>query len=449
MPDETVRPAFSGRDRPLLSYGLPFPDAAAKHVSETFSASRVYVIISGSLARNTDALDRLGTRLGAGKVVGVRRGMKSHTLWSEVLEIVDDVRRTDADLIVTLGGGSLTDGAKVVAFVCRPLFSPNTPHIYPYCHTSINLTKQLKALANNVHTATDLSSLSQGPQKRPISSIAPPTVPILSIPTSLSAGEYSNFAGSTNDTTRRKHSFQAPLRGPQLVVLDPVLTASTPDAIWLSTGVRAVDHCVETLCAITTSSPSPSTPAGPGSIDELAIQALGKLVPGLLRTKSARDDSGARLACQLGSVDAMAACTGGGVELGASHGIGHQLGPLGVGHGETSCVLLPAVCKFNARYSEANRARQDRVRALLVADPVVDGVLRARTMVIGELDLGDVLDAVIRELGMPRSLREVGVGREQLDGLAENSLHDRWCISNPVPLREKTQVLEILESVVD
>jgi alcohol dehydrogenase class IV len=148
-------------------------------------------------------------------------------------------------------------------------------------------------------------------------------------------------------------------------------------------------------------------------------------------------------------VDAMAACTGGGVELGASHGIGHQLGPLGVGHGETSCVLLPAVCKFNARYSEANRARQDRVRALLVADPVVDGVLRARTMVSGELDLGDVLDAVIRELGMPRSLREVGVGREQLDGLAENSLHDRWCISNPVPLREKRQVLEILESVVD
>jgi alcohol dehydrogenase class IV len=49
---------------------------------------------------------------------------------------------------------------------------------------------------------------------------------------------------------------------------------------------------------------------------------------------------------------------------------------------------------------------------------------------------------------MPRSLGAVGVGREQLDALAENSLHDRWCQSNPVPLLEKSQVLEILEMVV-
>ena len=60
-------------------------------------------------------------------------------------------------------------------------------------------------------------------------------------------------------------------------------------------------------------------------------------------------------------------------------------------------------------------------------------------MDVSAADLGDVLDAVIRELGMPQSLKDVGVGREKLDGLAENSLHDRWCISNPVSLREKYQ----------
>lgn len=117
---ETLRPAFAGRDRPLLSYGVPFPAAAARHVTDTFSASRVYVIISGSLAKNTDALDRLKASLGPEKVVGVRRGMKSHTLWSEVLEIVHEVRATQADLLLTLGAGSLTDGAKVVAMVCHP-----------------------------------------------------------------------------------------------------------------------------------------------------------------------------------------------------------------------------------------------------------------------------------------------------------------------------------------
>ena len=63
-------------------------------------------------------------------------------------------------------------------------------------------------------------------------------------------------------------------------------------------------------------------------------------------------------------------------------------------------------------------------------------------------DLADVLDALLRALGVPRSLREVGVGREALRGLALGSLSDRWVRSNPVPLRESGQVLEILEMVV-
>ncbi|KAL4896487.1 hypothetical protein BDV59DRAFT_198860 [Aspergillus ambiguus] len=407
---ETLRPAFAGRPRPLISYGLSFAAAAAQHVKQTFQASRVYVICSRSLARSTDTLAQLQQSLGADTVVGVRKGMQSHTLWSEVLEIVHDARRAQADLLLTVGGGSLTDGAKVVAL----------------------------ALANDVTTEADLHKLSVGPDQSP--TITAPRIPIISIPTSLSAGEYSNFAGATNDTTRRKHSFQAPLQGPQLVILDPDLARSTPDHIWLSTGVRAVDHCVETAVAIQNTSEH---------TDALALQALGRLVPGLLRCKADHSDRDAYLQCQLGSVDAMAACTTGAVavQLGASHGIGHQLGPLGVGHGETSCILLPAVCKFNARHN-ANTARQARVRDFLLAQPVVAELLRRRSVDVSAADLGDLLDAVIRELGMPRSLHDVHVGRDKLDGLAANSLHDRWCQSNPVPLKEKEQVLEILEMVV-
>ncbi|KAJ5638330.1 hypothetical protein N7490_008209 [Penicillium lividum] len=405
---ETVRPAFAARERPLLSYGIDFPAAAARHVSETFKASRIYVICSGSLSRNTDALDRLINALGSEKVVGCRIGMKTHTLWSEVLEIVEDARNVQADLLMTLGAGSLTDGAKIVAF----------------------------ALANQVHTAEDLETLAECPNKR--AQIFTPTVPIISIPTSLSAGEYSNFAGGTDDRSRRKFSFQAPLRCPQLTILDPRLAQTTPESIWLSSGVRAIDHCVETLCAIIGVTPES---------DELARYALGQLVPGLLQCKINRANHDAYLQCQLGSVDAMAACTSGLVELGASHGIGHQLGPLGVGHGETSCILLPAVCKFNARHN-ANRERQAAVREFLIRDTVVLAVLQSRSVNVEIADLGDILDAIIRELGMPRSLADVGVGRDQLDGLAAHSLHDRWCQSNPMPLKEKSQVLEILEMVV-
>jgi alcohol dehydrogenase class IV len=183
--------------------------------------------------------------------------------------------------------------------------------------------------------------------------------------------------------------------------------------------------------------------------DKHALHALDLLVPGLLRCKHDPSATEARLQCQLGAVDAMAALTGSSpVDLGASHGIGHQLGPLGVGHGETSCILLPAVCKFNAKHG-ANREQQERVRQFLVRNGEVGRVLRERGVDADTADLGDVLDAVIRELGMPRSLKEVGVGSDKLDELAANSLHDRWCKTNPVPLTDKEQVLEILEMVVE
>ncbi|KAL4973919.1 alcohol dehydrogenase [Aspergillus desertorum] len=413
---ETFRPAFADRPRPLLSYGLPFPEAVSRHVVDTFNAKRVYVICSGSLAKNTDTLDRLAQALGKVDVaiVGRRIGMKSHTLWSEVLEITENARACSADLILTVGGGSLTDGAKVIAY----------------------------ALANNAKTFEDLETLCTGPNQEPPSAPnpTPPTVPIVSVPTTLSAGEYSNFAGATNDYTHRKHSFQAPLRGPQLIVLDPQLVSKTPESVWISTGVRAVDHCVETFCAVEGTTEES---------DSLALKALANLVPGLVRCRHdpKGEDHDARLTCQLGSVDAMAACTSGRVQLGASHGIGHQLGPLGVGHGETSCILLPAVCKYNAKYN-ANNDRQSRLRDFLLEQQIVADVVKSRGLQEESLDLGDVLDVLFRELGMPRSLSEVGVGRDKLDGLAAHSLHDRWCRSNPVPLIEKDRVLEILEQVV-
>lgn len=63
-------------------------------------------------------------------------------------------------------------------------------------------------------------------------------------------------------------------------------------------------------------------------------------------------------------------------------------------------------------------------------------------------DAGDALWAVFNELGMPASLKEVGVGRDKFDTIARNSLKDPRCVVNPVPLKEEAQVLEVLEMVV-
>lgn len=116
---EVYRPAWEG-SKSYVSYGLPFPEACAKHVADTFKASKVYIIASGSLSQNTKHVTRLQEALGD-KVVGTRYGMKPHTLWSEILEVAQDALAKGADLLVTLGAGSLTDGAKIVTLVSREI----------------------------------------------------------------------------------------------------------------------------------------------------------------------------------------------------------------------------------------------------------------------------------------------------------------------------------------
>lgn len=110
--------AFDDYEKPLISYGgLPYWQTCRKHVDgESFGASRVYIIASGSLSKNTTALQDLSRALD-GKVAGVKTGMSPHTLMWECLEVMREVRSVDADLIVTLGGGSLTDAAKIIAYV--------------------------------------------------------------------------------------------------------------------------------------------------------------------------------------------------------------------------------------------------------------------------------------------------------------------------------------------
>ena len=62
-------------------------------------------------------------------------------------------------------------------------------------------------------------------------------------------------------------------------------------------------------------------------------------------------------------------------------------------------------------------------------------------------DLGDVLDALIRKLQMPRDLESVGVGHDAFAAIAVESLDSYFNKTNPVPLTSKEQVMGILEMV--
>ena len=375
FPAEAFRSAFD-RPFPKISCGIPFPEACKKHVDSTLTASRIYIIASNSLAIKTDNLDRLKNALGS-KVVGSRVGIKPHTQWVEVLEIIAEAKQLDIDCLITLGAGSLTDAAKIVRF----------------------------ALANDALVMEQLASLQRDGGNVP-------TIPLICIPTSLSGGEYQSLAGGTNPQGQKQAFY--PKRDPDIVIQDPELTLTTPESVWLSTGIRAVDHCVETLCSLQSNQ----------SGDDAAEEGLRALIPGLVKCKENPNDLEARHACQMGVILAMTAASSG-VPMGGSHAIGHQLGPMGIGHGETSCILLPAVCKYN---KIVNGERQQKALRIL-------GVM--------EGDLGDALDKIIRDLGMPRTLPS-HIDRNKL---AENSLHDHWIKTNPIPLATAHQVLEILNTI--
>ncbi|KAK6428633.1 hypothetical protein LTR95_015222 [Oleoguttula sp. CCFEE 5521] len=397
---------------PHVSTGLPYDVACAQHISSTFAASKVFIVASKSLAATTVRLDRLIAAIDKAHVVGVRKGITPHTPWSEILSIAAECRDAEADCIVTLGAGSLTDGCKIVGL----------------------------CLANNIRTPEELATYSLE-SKTPPSKVHEPTVPLICIPTSLSGGEYFSLAGGTDDATGHKQPFLHSGMGSRLVILDPELCLTTPEYHWLSTGIRAVDHCVEALCCLTAMEES----------DRKAEEGLRSLVPGLLRCKADGEgkDVEARAKCQAGVRLGME-CVRMGVPMGGSHAIGHQLGPLGVPHGVTSCIMCPAVMKYNIRHSNGKSeiaSRQLKVKEILWSVRQVADTLRGTGLDPNTADLGDCLSAIIAALGLPQTLKDMKISPDVIPALSERALADFWSPTNPIPLVKAEQVQEILEAI--
>ncbi|KAI0544635.1 hypothetical protein F4679DRAFT_564116 [Xylaria curta] len=409
---EVFRPSYpdlepAKRPHTMVSHGLPYDQACKKHVDGFLDARRVYIIASKSLSSQTQCLAKLEATLGE-KHAGTWIGVKPHTPYDDLVDIMKDIKAKKADCLVTLGGGSLADGAKLIVY----------------------------ALENGGDTVDDLIRLSEPFIEMTDEAYSggigkAPSIPLVFIPTTLSGGEYTKFAGCTNPRNHMKVQFTHPGMYAKLVILDPDLCRTTPDWVWRSTGVRAIDHCVEFLCANKTYP----------EVTKIAQRSLKCLIRSLLLYAKNPDDLDARLESQIACNDV----TIGILYLmlaGASHGIGHNLGPLGVGHGQTSCILLPNVLKYNAR---VNSDAQKKIAEMIWSEEDISTVLKKQGLSEAESDLGDALRAVFNELGMPKSLKDVGVGRDKWDLLAVNSLEDVCCKGNPVPLTKKEQVLEILE----
>jgi len=376
------RVVFGAMDE--VVFGSPAAEAVAGQM-DRLRLDRAFLMVSGTLNRQTDEIEKIRKALGP-RCVATFDAMPPHTPREAVIAAAEQARAANADLIVTVGGGSITDGAKAVQ-IC---------------------------LANNVRSVEDIDRVRASKGVAP--DMNPPTVRQISVPTTIAGGEFSAIAGVTNLRTRVKEMLRHELAMPRAAILDPAVTVHTPEWLWLSTGIRAVDHCVEGLCS------REAHPYG----DAQALKGLTMLAQALPRVKANPGDLDARMDCQIGtwlSTGPLAS----GVPMGASHGIGYVLGAaFNVPHGYTSCVMLPAVMRWNR---QDNAERQAQVAAAM-GQP-------------GE-DAADVLDAFIRNLGMPRSLQDVRIGPEHFDRIAEAAMATPWVPRNPRRIDSPAQLREIL-----
>jgi maleylacetate reductase len=369
-----------------VTYGRPAAEVV-RELAASYGAGRILLTTTRSLADGLAA--QFGRDLGE-LCAGVFSDIGAHSPREGVIGGAAEARRVDADLLVALGGGSVIDATKVM---------------------QLCLWADLERIDQ-----LDAYRAGRGPGRVDVTKI-PAGVRMIAVPTTLSAAEFTPFAGVSDVSRHEKQGYTHPMLAPRAVVLDPAMTLSTPDQLWFSTGMKAVDHAVEQLC----------NPLRAPFADALAADGLRRLNEGLAATKADAGDLDARLQCQFGMWLAMSG-VGSGRGMGPSHAIGHTLGgSYGVPHGITSCVVLPAVL----RWTHDPAAGQQAVVSSVMGQPT-----RAAA---------DAVRGLVRTLGLPSDLKSVGIGRDQFQAIADHTMHDAGVRTSPRPIRGAEDIVEILE----
>lgn len=243
----------------------------------------------------------------------------AHAPLETVRSAIEAYRSSGADGIVTLGGGSVSDTGKLIKLsqaVSGPAF---------------------EALADGRHRS--YLAARQGDSSNAVA------IPLVCVPTTLSQAEFSDIVGMSVPT-KEKHVLQMPELLPNMVLLDPALAASTPDKLWIATGIKAIDTGIYFLAGIPDDAELPlrlicetlwtladlmSEPATRRH-DCAVISQLQKSAWFLTWVRSiARYDRRIATSAWPGAI------------------IRHQIGAyLGLGHGEISAIVAPALLRTDA-----------------------------------------------------------------------------------------------------
>lgn len=365
-----------------------------------YNIERALLITGKTLATKTDLVDKV-VAASEGRIKKVFHDTTQHVHRASVINAVEAARSIDADGIISFGGGTPNDTGKAV----------------------------LLGLAEDIRDVADFDRYRvrfEYPATVEVPPVNGDALPMVAISTTLSGGEFTHFAGITDSERQVKDLYIDKKLAAKAVYLDPELTLDTPDWLWLSTGMRSVDHCIEALCSINA---HPFT-------DALASQALNMLSRFLRECKADPSDLVARTNAHLAAW--MSVCGLANVNVGLSHGIGHQLGARNdVPHGVTSCVMMPSTMDFNREHVGT---RQVWIAQAMGCD--VAGLDSETAASHGRL----AVQTLINDLELPTRLRDVGVTQEDFPAIARDALEDLVVATNPRPVGSVEDVIEVLHN---
>jgi 3-oxoacid CoA-transferase len=303
----------------------------------------VAVVTTRSVASNPSVMDRICALLPGDQPVGTVT-VGQHVPAAEIEQAAAEVAAHGADVVVSVGGGSPIDAAKIIA--------------------------------RSVADRSDETA---------------PSLPHVAVPTTLSTAELASGAGFT-DAAGKKVGRRDARMLPDAVIYDGELALETPLPLWLSTGIRALDHAVEGFLA----------PEEHPLSDVLALEAVRRLFAGLADARAHPEDAAIRTDNQLAAW--FSYTLPGPTAAGLSHTLGKQVGARhGIPHGVTSCLLLPHVMRYLAQGQPA------RLAALSEATGSGGGPLAA----------ADDVQRLVGSLELPQRLGAYGLGEPELRAAAD------------------------------
>ncbi|MBB3014117.1 iron-containing alcohol dehydrogenase family protein [Cupriavidus alkaliphilus] len=333
-------------------------------------------------------------RAGMGeRCAGVYTGVLAHSPIASVEEAARELKRLDADAVIALGGGSSIVTARAASILLAEDGDPR-----------------------DLCTTRDSNGQLRSPK------LQAPKLPQLIVPTTPTTAMVKAGSAIFDPATGARLALFDPKTRAHAIFIHPEMIQSSPRGLALSASVNTFSMAIEGL---TSRSGDPFSDA----LLMHVLRLLGQHLPGL--EAADHPDTRAQL------LHAAVMCgqgtdhTGAGITTVLGHAIGarHHMD-----NGIANAIVLPHVLRFNGTAGEAGLNKV--ATALRLGESEGESLVNA---------VVEAVQSLFRRLGIPSQLREVGIPRETLAHIAANAIGDWFLGGNPRPVRDETELLQVLE----